>query len=95
MKQKAALHSTINQSKNDNYKFVRNDTNQSELMSSIEKLTLNPSESRNSKMDIRATNQSKLSNNTNLTFKTIKNSDNRDKGQSISGLEYSISKRLE
>lgn len=55
---------------------------------------MNPSERRNSKFDIRATNQSKLSNNTNLTFKTLKNSDNRDKGQSVSGLEYSISKRL-
>lgn len=37
-------------------------------------------------MDIRATNQSKLSHNTNLTFKTVKNSDNREKGQSPSGL---------
>jgi|688.fasta_scaffold1151030_1 hypothetical protein len=61
----------------------------------MEKLTFNPSDSRYSKLDVRATNNSKLSNNTNLTFKNVKNSDSREKGQSVSGLEYSISKKLE
>ncbi len=41
---------------------------------------MNRTESRNSKMEYRATNQSKMSYNTNLTFKTFKNSENKDKG---------------